>query len=260
LNRFFQHIPLGDGRFISLCSTHIACVGNQKTKTLFIYKSLEPNPIPIEYVTRAGCIWKKGERYHIDCQYELPLWWVPNLAEQIQIAPHQSSQGAVTWSFAPPNYAKDSSALVCLEVIPDPDTQAWAVEDTPPDGWVATNINEGGQWDAVNKKVNWGPYMDANSRNFYYDIIPITGAIGGQTFSAIASFDGSNQPITRRITDMVGDFNIDGKVNIVDLSILCHYWLQNQTSLDIAPPPIGDGIINFLDYVEFTKHWLDGVH
>ena len=36
-----------------------------------------PNPIPIDYVTRAGTLWKNGEAYTIDAKVSgPPLWWV----------------------------------------------------------------------------------------------------------------------------------------------------------------------------------------
>jgi len=40
------------------------------------------------------------------------------------------------------------------------------------------------------------------------------------------------------------DFNADGKVNFEDYSKLAQFWLQNESSVDIAPLPFGDGIVD----------------
>jgi hypothetical protein len=53
---------------------------------------------------------------------------------------------------------------------------------------------------------------------------------------------------------LVCDFNLDGKIDINDLAILTRYWLQNETTADIAPPS-GDGIINFLDFTVLATDW-----
>ncbi|MHC4623387.1 MAG: right-handed parallel beta-helix repeat-containing protein, partial [Planctomycetota bacterium] len=41
-----------------------------------------------------------------------------------------------------------------------------------------------------------------------------------------------------------------------DLALLCEHWLEYEPSLDIAPPPAGDGIINFLDYAVLADLWV----
>ncbi|MCP4261997.1 MAG: hypothetical protein GY774_31520 [Planctomycetes bacterium] len=51
------------------------------------------------------------------------------------------------------------------------------------------------------------------------------------------------------------DFNGDSKVNIEDLVILIERWVQNEPSLDIAPPPFGDGIVDALDLEVVMQYW-----
>jgi hypothetical protein len=77
-------------------------------------------------------------------------------------------------------------------------------------------------------------------------------------FSGVASFDGANITSIRGITDKVGDFTLDNKVDFDDLSVLCNHWLQDRIFVDIAPPQTGDSIINLADFAEFSKRWLDG--
>lgn len=51
-----------------------------------------------------------------------------------------------------------------------------------------------------------------------------------------------------------GDLTGDGEVNFEDLAKLCLYWLQDEASVDIAPPG-GDGIVNFLDFAKLAENW-----
>ncbi|MHC4572752.1 MAG: right-handed parallel beta-helix repeat-containing protein [Planctomycetota bacterium] len=218
---------------------------------------VEPNPIPIRYVTRAGYLWRCGEYYHFDCTCRPPRCWRPDLAQSSLPDRTEDSNGPASSSFTPPNYAAGSSLTVRIEITPQPGTQAYAVEDTPPPGWVVANISDAGAWDSANKKVKWGLFFDENSRTFSYDITPTPGQTGAKTFSAIASFDGGDHFFVRGISDLVGDFSLDGKVDYDDLSLLTMYWLNDRPALDVAPPA-GDRIINLLDFVVFGRNWLAG--
>jgi hypothetical protein len=52
------------------------------------------------------------------------------------------------------------------------------------------------------------------------------------------------------------DFDDDGIVNGKDFSKLAQYWLQDEISVDIAPPPYGDGRVDFADLAAFSDNWL----
>jgi len=58
--------------------------------------------------------------------------------------------------------------------------------------------------------------------------------------------------------EIVVDFDHDGDVDAEDLHNIADQWLNPPgiPSADIAPPPSGDGIVNFLDFAEFAKYWL----
>jgi pimeloyl-ACP methyl ester carboxylesterase len=47
-------------------------------------------------------------------------------------------------------------------------------------------------------------------------------------------------------------------VDISDVAYMAQVWLTSDQSADIAPPPSGDGIVNFLDFAELANHWLEG--
>jgi hypothetical protein len=52
------------------------------------------------------------------------------------------------------------------------------------------------------------------------------------------------------------DINGDGRVNFQDYCTLSRYWLQDESSADIAPPPYGDGTVNLEDVAEFADAWV----
>ena len=79
---------------------------------------------------------------------------------------------------------------VTITVTPGGTASSYAVEDSPPNGWTVTNINESGLWDSVNKKVKWGPFFDYNARTLTYQATPPVVETETKMFSGSASFDG----------------------------------------------------------------------
>jgi L-ascorbate metabolism protein UlaG (beta-lactamase superfamily) len=55
----------------------------------------------------------------------------------------------------------------------------------------------------------------------------------------------------------IADFNGDRIVNLLDFSKLAQHWLQNESSVDIAPAPVGDGKIDYKDLTVLSEHWLE---
>jgi hypothetical protein len=58
------------------------------------------------------------------------------------------------------------------------------------------------------------------------------------------------------LEDPIVDFSGNGIVNFEDYSILARYWLQDESSVDIAPPPHGDDTVNFKDAAILVDAWL----
>jgi hypothetical protein len=56
----------------------------------------------------------------------------------------------------------------------------------------------------------------------------------------------------------IGDFDSDCNVDLVDFAILASYWLQDETLIDIVPPPAGDGIVDEWDLAILCDNWLAG--
>ncbi len=52
------------------------------------------------------------------------------------------------------------------------------------------------------------------------------------------------------------DFNKDGKIDFKDVCILGQYWSGDEPSVDVAPPPAGDNVINHKDLAVLVENWL----
>ncbi len=52
------------------------------------------------------------------------------------------------------------------------------------------------------------------------------------------------------------DVNYDGVLNFADFAFLATLWRQNEQSIDVAPPPSGDGIIDWLDLGGLAQFWM----
>lgn len=71
------------------------------------------------------------------------------------------------------------------------------------------------------------------------------------------SFIVGNQDVTKKTTtcgSLVGDINCDGKVNLVDFSILA-YWYKNKGTPPANVDLNGDGTINLVDFSILAYHW-----
>jgi hypothetical protein len=54
------------------------------------------------------------------------------------------------------------------------------------------------------------------------------------------------------------DVTGDGKVNFGDFARLAVYWLDDEPSVDIAPAPYGDGLVDMDDLAVLVEQWLEG--
>jgi len=162
--------------------------------------SVPPNPIPIDYVTRAAFLWQNGEKYHEDATVTTPpLWWVPGTAALGRTSLVHSMGGAPTENVVtnetPGLYVPTLPFKVSLMVTPVSSVTGYAVEDQIPSGWQVENVSDGGELDAVNQRIKWGPFFDAAPRTLTYAVIPPKDASGTVTFVGTASFDGNPLPI-----------------------------------------------------------------
>jgi hypothetical protein len=54
------------------------------------------------------------------------------------------------------------------------------------------------------------------------------------------------------------DLNHDGKIDTKDYCILAGNWHQDESSVDIAPQPLGDGSVDLKDLGFLVENWLTG--
>lgn len=80
-------------------------------------------------------------------------------------------------------------------VTPKPGAISWAVQDSVPAGWSASNISHGGVFDSSTRMVKWGPFFDDTARTLTCDLV--SGFVAGVAqFQGTASFDGVALQIT----------------------------------------------------------------
>jgi hypothetical protein len=175
-----------------------------------------PNPIPIEYPTNAGYLWRNGEAYHYDGTQIPPSCWAPGASTgslsmmrslPVKNQTSRKSYAALSAGTAtrdlPNCYTPSVTMSASITVTPGQGTQVYAVEDSPPAGWTVSDINGSGGWDNVKNKVKWGPFFDSNNRTLTYKVTPPSDETGAKAFSGTASFDGTNVIIGGDLT--VGD-------------------------------------------------------
>ncbi len=212
-----------------------------------------PNPIPIDYVTNAGLLWKSGETYHYDGSRTPP--WIagvaPSPAEGTVFAadagPSEEQAvwavGTATATLGASTYVSGVAFGVSIAVSPGAATQVYAVEDQAPSGWLVSAISDGGAFDTANGKVKWGPFFDNEVRTLTYTVTPPSGATGTQSFAGVASFDGASVGITG--TRAVGPAGIgcSGPYNLV-IPAAAHSNGQWQSDLDILNDGTGDAAVD----------------
>ncbi|MBM3837255.1 MAG: hypothetical protein FJ398_04700 [Verrucomicrobia bacterium] len=159
-----------------------------------------PNPIPIDYVTRAGTLWKNGETYAINPKVSgPPLWWVNTTSGNLRGLGLQNYVSRIArpdtaTSTAPSRFVPGENFKVQLSVKPMPGVSVYAVEDRVPPGVRVTAISGAGEFDSVNRRVKWGPFFDSNPREMSYEIATDPGTPDVLTLGGVVSFDGVNLP------------------------------------------------------------------
>jgi PKD repeat protein len=207
-----------------------------------------PNPIPIDYVTNAGYLWKSGEAYHYDASNTPP--WVPGAPAAVAAAADavQDSgvialgSGSAIASFGASSYSAAVPLQVTIVVTPGSSTQVYAVEDAPPAGWTTSSIDNGGAFDTGTGKVKWGPFFDNVSRTLHYTVTPASGDVCPKTFVGVGSFDGSSFAIAgaRTITSTLGGCAYSYWVPVVshvDVPSKSAYYRSDTGVLNLAIVP-----------------------
>lgn len=161
---------------------------------------LPPNPIPADYVTRAGALWKNGEAYQIDSSISTPpLWWV-NLPAKAGLQRYglatATSTGSTASSSLSTLFVPGENLVVQISVRPAAGVSAYAVQDTVPAGWTVAQISDGGSFASQSGQVRWGPFFDNQPRQVSYELASSNQTPDAATFDGSVSFDGASTAIT----------------------------------------------------------------
>jgi alpha-tubulin suppressor-like RCC1 family protein len=160
-----------------------------------------PNPIPADYVTRAGLLWRSGELYHFNgAAGAPPICWMPGV-DGIRTDP-----GALDYPLAGTGTRGLSATapwVVSLRIEPAAGVSNYAVEESLPEGASVANISHDGLWDAAARKVRWGPYYDDTARTLTYTV-NFGASEAAQALAGVASLDGRSVPIGGNLLVMPG--------------------------------------------------------
>ena len=142
----------------------------------------------------------------------------------------------------PESYTPGVPLTVVLIANPPVGTQAWAVEDQPPQGWTVSSINEDGVYDPVTRKVKFGHFTESFRRRLSYNVTPPPGATGEHLFNGTASADGQTAPVAgdRLIRGSApehhpADANKDNRLMLVELTAHAAAW-KNGSDPAAQPP------------------------
>ncbi|MCL5099412.1 MAG: hypothetical protein M1608_18140 [Candidatus Omnitrophica bacterium] len=186
----------------------------------------EPTNIPLDYVTRAGYLWKNGEHYLQDLVMASspPLWWtnivssaplnsvgqaLPSLSA---FSLNRSSAGSTPTALVaqpplrhpdtsnqvncslPPVFNPGEPVRITLAMQPESGATAYGLEAQVPFDWQIMAISDDGQFDATNQKIKWGLFFDPAGTTVSCELIP-TATEDEVSFTGTGSFDGVSAPI-----------------------------------------------------------------
>jgi hypothetical protein len=159
----------------------------------------DPNPIPMDYVSRAAALWKGGELYRCDLSIEdAPLCWVNAEGGQAQRAGAVvgSPVGGLAMRELAQRTALGELVTVKVRVLPAAHDLAYAVEERPPAGWQVSAVSDEGVREPVSGRIRWGPFADSAARELTYQLSPTSNAGRLGEFGGAASFDGRSVTIS----------------------------------------------------------------
>jgi hypothetical protein len=147
-----------------------------------------PSPVPLDFLTRAAMLWRRGEAYHYaPDQGAPPSCWVSDAPSTQVVAMVVSSSVRST---IPGNgiVAPGQPMQVTIHVQPAPGVAACAMEEQIPDGWSVSDVSDGGS--VTNGVIRWGLFLDNAERSLTYKLVPPSTVTSIGIIEGTASFDG----------------------------------------------------------------------
>lgn len=164
----------------------------------------EPNPIPMNYVTRCGYLWRQGEVYYYDDANAPPLCWKSGTAGGTSAGKlvgmskpsSEPTAGQITARRTiEPDGSQIDALVVRITVVPVDGISAYAVQETPPPGRTATDVSDGGAVDATTGMIRWGPFFGSQSRTLTYRLTSGAETTSDGVFAGKVSGDGASQDV-----------------------------------------------------------------
>jgi hypothetical protein len=224
---------------------------------------VDPNPIPIDYVTRAAALWKNGEAYVFNPAFtNAPVWWTApsNVGSTLEPKMYSLSENpaARAESRMSDSFVPNEPFLVEITARPATRTAAYAVQDQIPAGWTIEQVGQSGDFDPGTRQIKWGPYFDSNPRTFSYQASPSASTGRTVNFEGSASFDGVSIPISgsRQARASIRLSSVErlpgGQIQLKLLGAReAQYVIESSTDLIRWTPltvvPNIDGILQFSD-------------
>jgi hypothetical protein len=102
--------------------------------------------------------------------------------------------------------------------------------------------------------------FDYLQSNITYSVHAVLRGYGFNSQAVTTGISRDNAIVSGNVwnVDFVGlfcDFNSDQKVDVEDLTMLIEHWGQADPDFDIAPAPLGDGIVDFQDLEVLMDYW-----
>ncbi|MBG86944.1 MAG: hypothetical protein CMO80_08605 [Verrucomicrobiales bacterium] len=204
-----------------------------------------PNPIPIDHVTSAAWIWRNGEAYQINTnRTNSDPAWIPNVLAIRTPASADTSSGVV-FAQSYGAFQRGRELTIRLKVTPPTAVGGWAVEEELPANVNVLNASHGGEVDAINDMLKWGPFFDSQPRELVYTLAWANTATSA-ALSGRASFDGRSINIRGQRALQRGSWILSNRDQLQNLGTegFKIRWLEE------------DGQVSEVEYTTNFINWL----
>ena len=167
-----------------------------------------------------------------------------NVSQRVRILVRGTNDLAFFERQLPAGFTPGTPFTVRIQARVPSGTQAWGVEDQPPQGWSVSSISDGGIFDAATGKVKFGHFLEPGTRTLSYVVRAPLSANGTVEFTGIGSLDGRIYPIRGQntISTLASEFhpadrNEDRRIALAEVTGYAAAWKLGET-WPAGPNPI----------------------